>query len=437
LKGGETVATKLRNLKVTKVDFVDQGANPDAHILLFKRKEPMEKGELETATKGAGEKGMNLFEKIGKAIADAIGIKSPEDIGKAASTFEDEKRKARVRRLFDQNWWDYISALRESLEKILTDENLSDSEKEQMIAESLEEFSKTVQGTLTNPAMQTALESAIEKVGRKISSERLERMKNMRDILDNLIQEAETNMNTDDDMDNDDEGDLTKGCVKQPKTKTEKGEDVEMKIDKSKMTPAERAFYEEIEKRYGVTEGGNNGGQTSTGTDPVGKSNIQGNDGAAPAAGSGTNSPTDGGTGTGGDVYKGLHPDVAAELQELRKFRENAELEKMQGIAKKYEILGKKPDELAKKLIDLKKAGGTAYDDYISVLDEQVQLLEKSGMFSEIGKRGNGENDAWATIEKKADELLKNNPNMTRAQAIDKACELNPELVEAYEKSRK
>ncbi len=33
------MATKLKNLKVKKVDFVDEGANPDAHIKLFKRKE--------------------------------------------------------------------------------------------------------------------------------------------------------------------------------------------------------------------------------------------------------------------------------------------------------------------------------------------------------------------------------------------------------------
>ncbi len=33
------MATKLKNLKVKKVDFVDEGANPDAHIELFKRKD--------------------------------------------------------------------------------------------------------------------------------------------------------------------------------------------------------------------------------------------------------------------------------------------------------------------------------------------------------------------------------------------------------------
>mgnify|MGYP000975934913 FL=1 len=31
--------TKLKDLKITNVDFVDAGANPDANILLFKNKE--------------------------------------------------------------------------------------------------------------------------------------------------------------------------------------------------------------------------------------------------------------------------------------------------------------------------------------------------------------------------------------------------------------
>jgi len=33
------VATKLKNLKVRKVDFVDEGANPDADIKIKKRKQ--------------------------------------------------------------------------------------------------------------------------------------------------------------------------------------------------------------------------------------------------------------------------------------------------------------------------------------------------------------------------------------------------------------
>ena len=47
------MATKLKNLKVKKVDFVDEGANPDAHIELFKRKD----GKPEEDPKGPKEDG--------------------------------------------------------------------------------------------------------------------------------------------------------------------------------------------------------------------------------------------------------------------------------------------------------------------------------------------------------------------------------------------
>ena len=66
-KGGSKVATKLKNLKIRKVDFVDEGANPDAHIRMLKRRD----GETQTAEedhkKGTGSILKRLFGFIGKA----------------------------------------------------------------------------------------------------------------------------------------------------------------------------------------------------------------------------------------------------------------------------------------------------------------------------------------------------------------------------------
>ena len=88
----------------------------------------------------------------------------------------------------------------------------------------------------------------------------------------------------------------------------------------------------------------------------------------------------------------------------------------------------------------LKAAGGTAYADMIGLLDAAVQTVEKSGVFGEIGKRGNGgsdTDDAWGKIEVAAQEIVKSNSGMSYAQAIDKACTEHPDLLEAYEKSRR
>ena len=76
----------------------------------------------------------------------------------------------------------------------------------------------------------------------------------------------------------------------------------------------------------------------------------------------------------GDDIYKGLHPAVKAEIEALRKYREAAENKEFMEVAKKYEIIGKKPEELAPVLKSLRNAGGTAYDDMISTLDSMVAM---------------------------------------------------------------
>lgn len=208
-----------------------------------------------------------------------------------------------------------------------------------------------------------------------------------------------------------------------PGAKPEKGVD-EMKIDKSKLTPEELAQLEAIEKKAGVQEPKEDppadGGvkKTEPAAEPTKKSDPapSGNDGE--------------------DIYKGLHPAVAAELKELRKRADAAEEREMLDVAKKYELLGKKPEELAKTLKTLKAAGGSAYDDMIGVLDASLATVEKSGAFSEVGKSGSGHPDAWDQIEKHAAEILKAAPTLSLAEAIEKACAQHPDLVAEYENNR-
>lgn len=209
------------------------------------------------------------------------------------------------------------------------------------------------------------------------------------------------------------------GVKDDPDNKTKKGVDKDMKIDKSKLTAEEIAQLEAIEKKAGVAD--------EPANDPAGDEGVN-KANSAPA-----NTPA---ADEGDDIYKGLHPAVAAELKELRKRADAAEERELEAVAKKYEILGKKPEDLTKTLKSLKAAGGSAYDDMIGVLDASLAAVEKSGAFHEVGKSGSGTPDAWAQIEKHADEILKAAPTMTRAQAIDKACDQHPELVAEYEQNR-
>ena len=78
------------------------------------------------------------------------------------------------------------------------------------------------------------------------------------------------------------------------------------------------------------------------------------------------------------------------------------------------------------------------YQQTISILDAAVDLAKKSEAFTEIGKKGsvgNSNGSAWETIEKKAAEIRKADPDMEYYASIDKACLQNPELVHEYEQA--
>lgn len=133
-----------------------------------------------------------------------------------------------------------------------------------------------------------------------------------------------------------------------------------------------------------------------------------------------------------GDIYKGLHPAVKAELERLRKAVDAQEDRELEAVAKKYEAIGKKPEELVPVLKSLK--GTPAYDEMISVMDAAVDAVEKSALFTEIGKTGHGTGDAMKQASEKAAEIMKADPKLTHAQALDKVFEMNPELAAQVEK---
>lgn len=211
-----------------------------------------------------------------------------------------------------------------------------------------------------------------------------------------------------------------------------------MKFNEANMTATDRMAFEELKKRYGVEDGAEGAGAGAA-PEGVGKAAGTGVVETPGAAAEGAQGAT-GQQAAGEDIYKGLHPLVAAELIALRKQADAAQEEKLYNVAKKYEIIGKKPEELVPTLKALQAAGGTAYDDMIGVLDGAVAAVEKSGLFGEVGKRGvgaTGGTDAWSQIEKKAEEIRKSNAALSYAESIDAACVQNPDLVHEYEATRR
>lgn len=411
------MATKLKNLKITKVDFVDDGANPEAHIRLFKSKDGVEPPHDEGA-----EKKPNIWKRLITAITKAAGSETDtsglesviDDIQKSSESFGERIAEVKNRKIADEIW-DICYALQSSLCSILNDEDMDGTSAATAMQESLDEFYEFSKEAISQWSSGKAT-NIVKK--EEVTASDLEMMKSARSRLDDTIEKAEKAQE--------------EPGAEEPKKKDQnknqnnaKGAE-EMKIDKSKLTPAELAFLQSIEKRYGEEEGAGAEGVTppAQNTDPT------------PATGVGKSNTPAQGTDGGEDIYKGMHPAVRAELENLKKFREATEERELEDVAKKYEIIGKKKEELVPVLKSLKAAGGTAYTDMIAVLDGAVAAVEKSGAFTEIGKSGGaGTTDgaAWTKAETQAAEIMKSK-NVTKAQALDEVFRNDPELAAECEK---
>ena len=417
------MATKLKNLKIRKVDFVDEGANPDADIKIRKKKDREEPKNSSSILK-------KLLGFIGKAAGmDESEIDSAVDeIQKGDSvSFNDKINEVNNRKICDE-MWDVCYALQSALCSVLNDDELDSTSAATAMQESLDEFYAVVQASISK--WSSGKEASIIKKSDEVSDADMELMKAAVKRLNETIEKAGKDASDEEESQEDEPDD----------DKKMKGDKEEMKIDKSKLTDAERAFLESIEKRYGADDGDHptDGGTTpmpvaqTPPTDPASTESTVNKSLTQPAANTAASAQTD----EPDSIYKGLHPAVRAELESLKKFREDAEARELTEIAKKYAIIGKTEAELVPLFKSLKAAGGTAYNDMIAVLDQAVDTVEKSGAFSEIGKSGHGSTDgsAWAEAESKAAELMKSKTGLSKAQALDEVFLENPGLAEKCEK---
>ena len=133
------MATKLKGLNVTKVDFVDAGANQQANVLLFKSKDGASKGGEKVENES------NVIKRLASAIAKAIGVQVPAQepepiipIAKdGASTFNDNMNGLKSQKVRNE-MWDVMDAFRSSIFSIVNDDDVED--KATMMKQSVDEF---------------------------------------------------------------------------------------------------------------------------------------------------------------------------------------------------------------------------------------------------------------------------------------------------------
>ena len=132
------------------------------------------------------------------------------------------------------------------------------------------------------------------------------------------------------------------------------------------------------------------------------------------------------------EMFKSAFDRQEARIAELEK---SLAMKEFTGIAKKYAPLGEDEKTLAKTLFDMYQADEDLYNSYVDSLEKSLDLVNKSGMFVEIGKSGyqGGASTTVGRVESIAKSYIKKDPALTYEQAMAKAWENNPELIAEYE----
>ena len=206
------LATKLKNLHIRKVDFVDEGANQRADIKIAKKKDADPEADIPVRE--------STMKKFMRAIGKAVGITDDyldalEDVQKGNSqTFGEKMTEVKRQKVADE-MWSICYALQSSLQSILYDEDLDGATAQSMMEKSVSEFDEIIGESISSWSA-----GKISGIKKDIGINDIESLKKFRDHLDENIEKA---------------------------LNSEKGENEEMAtIDKSKMSPEDRAAYEDI-----------------------------------------------------------------------------------------------------------------------------------------------------------------------------------------------
>ncbi len=135
-----------------------------------------------------------------------------------------------------------------------------------------------------------------------------------------------------------------------------------------------------------------------------------------------------------GSAAEVMEPMFKAMQERLEQLEKSAEMNRCAEIAKKYALLDD-DGKLAERLYALGKSDKKSYDACISLLDKNLEMINKSGLFTEIGKTGTGTSGGTVIdkIEAAASDIQKADPSLDRIAAVAKAWENHPELVREYD----
>lgn len=371
--------TKLEDLEVKKIDAVDIGADQKANILIKKRG-------------GAEEPKGNFFKRFFNAFCDSLGVNS-EDVRKSmedeAISFDDVMNEKKIYDVRDQIW-NACNSLEQSIVSILLDKECED--KQAAIAQSIDQFK-----AFSDDASKSwiKLERAATDKEDTVVADDFEIAK-MQEVIE-------------------------KSCDPETINKEKEEKENEMAFDISNMTEEEKkealkalqadASKESTKKRF------NSGAGEDQIQEAVNKAMSNAME----------------------DVTKNFSDMMAKIMEPIQKRAEEAEQKSLEEVAKKYELLGTKAEDLVPVLKSMKATSDEAYNNFIASMDNNLAVIQKSGLFEEIGKSGgahtgNDDTEGVAKMNAKVAEIKKSMPNLTDAQAQDIVMQNDPELRAMFDK---
>ena len=173
---------RLTGMRIDRVSTVDKGAN-GREFALFKRDE--------TVSRGTPEADAGLIARIGDIVAKALRL-GPESTStqtvKKTRTFAEIVAGQEMQEALSDSWYTLQDALWSAI--YATDENGADLDiaaKQTLVAQNLDEFKAYLLAAMERGIVKRG---AIRKVGRKISADRMKRLKEAGELIAQIVSEA-------------------------------------------------------------------------------------------------------------------------------------------------------------------------------------------------------------------------------------------------------
>lgn len=400
---------KLQKVELTSVDLVAQGANQDAHIRLYKNRDGAVGTDEPTSVL------RKAFDYLRHLFEDGDGEPAPV-----------EKSVTITKADIKHEYTDYIANLQKSFDLVMEDDSYSSEERTELLQKSLCEFHAFMYPAAEKWADNSLLAKSmvpfdeIEKSAETVSD---------RWACNSALEASVNSIINDDALSDVQKSDMIAKSVDEFSEtyknifKSKEGDspmalfdltDEQVELLKSIFKSADvEAEVKEVEKEKECKTDTCKEKQEKSADPEEEKVEID---------------------------EKDIPESVKKAIQKSEDFIASMELKEMEEVAKKYEILGEDTAELAKSLKEMKETNEPLYKSCISMLDKQVSLINKSGLFTEIGKSGvqanTGGQESVAKARGFATEIMKSNPALTYDQAMAKAWDDHPELMKDFDEGR-